>query len=397
MTAKSKALAIPDGYAGYDSERINLIKQNFAKKATNDELRLFLTYASMRGLDPISRQIVFTKYDTKRGPQIAFITTIDGYRLVADRTGRYAGSDDYLFDNGLSMFNHMNKLSELGMIGAEAIPLTATVTVYKIVQGVRVPFTASARWSEYYPGKGPKSFMWDKMPYLMIGKCTEALALRKAFPLELSGMYTDTEMHQAGVDLIDQGTDPFKEQAHQFPVEPRNAAALDVGAKEHAPFDHDGTEKQTIIDDEPTYEDVEREMEVGEAEPENERPYDNMVTFNMQMATLLKKLGKKELVIMEEDRNIRCVAAMEYAIKATLKSMGYKKPDDMKVGEWITQWRYAVTEALFGSRSSKDLTDAQVQAVMSWLQYEKVLNKWTVSGYGQAEMNMVITYLIEEK
>ena len=75
-------------------------------------------------------------------------------------------------------------------------PITATATVYKIVGGVRVSFSATAIWDAYCP-QGNESFMWKKMPYLMLGKCAEALALRKAFPNDLSGVYTDDEMAQA--------------------------------------------------------------------------------------------------------------------------------------------------------------------------------------------------------
>jgi hypothetical protein len=76
------------------------------------------------------------------------------------------------------------------------VPAKATVTVYKAVAGQRCPFTATARWDEYYPG-GKKGSQWHKMPYLMLGKCAEALALRKAFPKLLSGMYVAEEMDQA--------------------------------------------------------------------------------------------------------------------------------------------------------------------------------------------------------
>lgn len=163
----------------FPPEKVELIRRMIAPTATEDELALFLYQAQRTGLDPLARQIVFNKFNTKNGPRMSIITSIDGYRLLADRTGKYAGNDDPTFEG-------------------EPTPTKATVTVYKLAGGIRCPFTATARWTEYYPGDNPQGFMWRKMPYLMLGKCAEALALRKAFPAELSGLYTDTEMEQAG-------------------------------------------------------------------------------------------------------------------------------------------------------------------------------------------------------
>lgn len=186
----------PEGTPAWES-KLELIKKTVAKDTTNDELELFLYQARRTGLDPLSRQIHCIVRGQGQNRKATIQTGIDGYRLIADRTGLYAGSDDYRFDEGLSQYQHL---------GVErGHPKTATVTVWKIVQGQRVPFTASCHWAEYYPGDGNAGFMWRKMPYLMLGKTAEALALRKAFPAELSGIYTHEEMAQAG------GSAPYPE------------------------------------------------------------------------------------------------------------------------------------------------------------------------------------------
>lgn len=159
------------------SEQVELIKRTMGKDLSDLELDLFLYQCRRTGLDPLSRQI----YAVKRKGKLCIQTGIDGYQLIADRTDKYAGSDDATFDTE-----------------TEKRPGKATVTVYKLVAGQRVPYTRSARWAEYFPGEGENGSMWRKMPFRMLAKCAEALALRAAFPQELSGIYTDEEMEQAG-------------------------------------------------------------------------------------------------------------------------------------------------------------------------------------------------------
>lgn len=172
--------------AAFNRDQVDLIKQTVAKGATDAELSLFLYTAQRTGLDPLTKQIhAIKRWDSAAGREtMAIQTGIDGYRLIADRTGKLAGIEDAVFDREDK--DHPEK---------------ATVTVYKIIGGEKCPFTASARWNEYCAFKkdGAPMALWRKMPYLMLGKCAEALALRKAFPADLTGIYTfEEEMAQDG-------------------------------------------------------------------------------------------------------------------------------------------------------------------------------------------------------
>lgn len=137
------------------------------------DLLNFMYQINRTNLDPMSRQI----YAVYRQGMMSVQTSIDGFRLVAARSGFYGGSDDTTFE------------PESGT------PSKATQVVYLLNPHSfeRMPVVASARMSEYRAG-GP---MWTSKPFLMLGKCAEALALRKAFPQELSGLYTTDEMDQA--------------------------------------------------------------------------------------------------------------------------------------------------------------------------------------------------------
>lgn len=161
-----------------------VLRNSKFKGFTDDEISYARSVCSHLQLNPILKQIHFVKRkDHSDGTYTVTVQVgIDGFRLAAERTGRYAGSDDGIFEY---------------KPGTHA-PIKASVTVYKMVDGIRVPYTASARWEEYYPGDQAKEgFMWRKMPHGQLAKCAEALALRKAFPQELSALRTDEEMAQA--------------------------------------------------------------------------------------------------------------------------------------------------------------------------------------------------------
>jgi phage recombination protein Bet len=158
------------------SEQINLIKSQIAQGATDDELKFFLYQCERTGLDPLTRQIYFIK----RGGRMTVQTSIDGFRVIAERSKMYAGQDEPVF-----------KYDQSGEI------LSCTTTVYKWgPNGQRYPAGVGvAFYKEYYPN--PMGLQ-KTLKHTMISKVSEALALRKAFPVDLSGLYTTEEMAQAG-------------------------------------------------------------------------------------------------------------------------------------------------------------------------------------------------------
>lgn len=173
-------LAVVDAAGGplVTPDQLDLVKKTIAKDATPDELKLYLYDCARQGVHPLDKLVHFTKRSGKYTP----ITSIDFMRIRAAETNEYAGSDDAVFSPSL-------------MGSGDTHPLGATVTVWRLVQGTRCGFTASARWAEYKPDQN--DFMWKKMPHTMLAKCAEALALRKGFPKQLAGLYAKEEMEQA--------------------------------------------------------------------------------------------------------------------------------------------------------------------------------------------------------
>jgi len=308
---------------GFDQDKIGLIKRTIAPDASDDELRLFLYQCQRTGLDPFARQIIFQKFKSKDGPaRMSIITSVDGYRLLADRTAKYAGSDDYRFDEGITEYEHIQE--------KRGRPITATCTVYKIAKNQRVPFTATVRWEEYYPGDGPRGFMWNKMPYLMLGKCAESLALRKAFPAELSGLYTAEEMEQANDDTAE----------GQF------------------------TEVKPSV-----------KSEIKEIKPSNGEKFPRPVTPEQ----LAEMIARKADIHRKENHR----ASKEDRTKLIANLSSLTTGDD--------EIRHALTEYLCGQKSIKDLDDANVLSLNEWLKARQIdTGEWVIDGMAQKEYKRIV-------
>lgn len=182
----------------WTEEQVQLIKDTVAKGSTDDELKLFLYNCKRTGLDPLAKQAHYIKrWDSSLKREVGtFQTGIDGYRVIAERSGSYAGQDAPILE-----------------MQPNGLPDSATVTVYRTMpDGERVGISATAYYDEYVQTKkdGSPNSMWSKMPRSQLAKCAEALALRKAFPNDLSGIYTYEEMAQAENQLPPPSTETKK-------------------------------------------------------------------------------------------------------------------------------------------------------------------------------------------
>ena len=177
-------------------EQTQLISTTIAPGCSNDELRLFAYACQRTGLDPFSKQI----YAIKRGGKMTIQAGIDGLRSIAERTGQLDGSETHW-------------CGEDGVwtdVWLSSKPPAAAKTILHR-KGASHPFVGVARFADYNAGQG----LWSKMPAAMIAKCSEALALRKAFPADLSGVYSTDEMDQA-VEPVTVTAAPAKGDAKVF-------------------------------------------------------------------------------------------------------------------------------------------------------------------------------------
>ena len=169
-----------------DSKILATMKATIAQGLNDSEVQVFARFSQSTGLNPFKREVWAIKvpgYRRKDGTftedKVQIMTGINGYHAIANNHPNYDGM-------------------EVGLIGrtGEYLPLTypgkdfvgAWCRVYR--KDRRIPMEGVAFLSEYAKSSGN----WNQMPRVMIQKCAESVALRKAFPQELNGTYTAEEM-----------------------------------------------------------------------------------------------------------------------------------------------------------------------------------------------------------
>lgn len=188
----SGALALQENQDSFDEKQIAALSQMGLRDVDAGNLSVFLHYCQTTKLDPFARQIyMIGRRDTQNNvTRYTIQTSIDGFRVIAKRSNKYRGQlpVEWCGPDG--------KWTDVWLAGANNPPSAAKVQV--LHADYDEPITAVAVFDSYCPmtRNGERMGLWKTMPEQMIAKCAEALALRKAFPNDLSGIYTEDEMEQ---------------------------------------------------------------------------------------------------------------------------------------------------------------------------------------------------------
>ncbi len=196
--SKVTAIATYQEQSPFSPQHLEILKNSICKGISDEEFQVFIMACVKTQLDPFMRQIYAVPRKTRRADgsyvqSMTIQTGIDGYRLIAERTERYAPGPEPTYS--------YNQNGEL---------LCATAHIKKLTKDGTWHIVSSSAYIDEYcqtfvdrsTGEKKPMGMWATMPKTMLAKCAEAQALRRAFPSEMSGVYTKEEMQQADAEEL---------------------------------------------------------------------------------------------------------------------------------------------------------------------------------------------------
>lgn len=219
------ALVANGGALEFTADQRQMIRDTFAGGCSDGEFAVLMEIARARRLNPLFRQIHFVeRWDSEKHRMVwSAQVSIDGLRAIAERTGLYAGQDEPEY-----------------VENPDGTLKLCKVRVWR--KDWPRPAVGVAYWNEYvqttrdkHTGKLRPTAMWARMPHVMLAKVAESIALRKAFPEDMGGLYSTDEMAQAEVGVEDAPAPvpapaPKARAARPAPADPTDAWMADVAA-----------------------------------------------------------------------------------------------------------------------------------------------------------------------
>lgn len=201
------------------AELIRVLRDSVWPGAKSESIDLAISYCRVNGLDPFLKPVhIVPMYDKGiGGMKDVLMPGIADYRIKAARSGEYGGKGEPEFGPTIE--------TKLGGT-LVSYPGWCRITITRVVAGKQCTFVAKEYWLENYATAKRDTMapnaMWQKRPYGQLAKCTEAQALRMAFPEFSGGMPTAEEMDGETVDgqIIDVTADPVREQPRTEPSAP---------------------------------------------------------------------------------------------------------------------------------------------------------------------------------
>ena len=215
MVAKTKqSIAGARALPSFTNEQAAKWRDTCGVKMTDNEFSGIVEFARARDLNPFAGHFSVSR----RKGKLVTVTTIDGFRAIAAKTGELDGQSDPEWIDRKGQWHEVWAM--------QGSPVAARIRIYR--KGCTHPFTGIAHHADYSQGD---QMWWGKSGGAhMIAKCAEALALRKAFPESLASIFTDDEMDQAANDSEPAPVPRIKKKAPAAVKKPK--------AKKAAPSEH---------------------------------------------------------------------------------------------------------------------------------------------------------------